>query len=141
PDGVAGAFSSLYFPAGLAVDASNDLYIADWQNYLIRKVVFTDGPVVRPGGVVNAASLASPPNAFAPGSLISIAGFGLTSASGETSVEVNEISIPLVSVSADAIQAQLPVELGAGQATLIIRNKRGASRKEIITIEPAAPGI
>src|SRR6185295_18733676 len=40
PDNVAGTSSALNNPSALAIDANNDLYLIDWQNYLIRKVTF-----------------------------------------------------------------------------------------------------
>ena len=153
PDGVASDTSSLNSPAGLAVDANNDLYIVDWQNYLIRQVVFTSGPVLTPGGVVNAASMAPPPAPVAPGSLISISGYNLASATASssdsppplalagTSVQVNGNSIGLVSVSANQIAAQLPFDLAPGTATLVVTSGGTSSRQTIIDVAGAAPGI
>ena len=153
PDGVPSDTSSLNSPAGLAIDANNDLYIVDWQNYLIRQVVFTSGPVLTPGGTVNAASLAPPPAPLAPGSLISISGFNLAPSSASssdsplplmlagTSVLVNSAAIPLASVSPDLIQAQLPYELAPGPASLTVVNGDTPSRPSQIHVAPAAPGI
>jgi uncharacterized protein (TIGR03437 family) len=122
-------------PAGLAVDGNGDLYIADWQNYLIKKLVFSLVPVVATGGIVNAASFDP---AVAPGSLFSIFGLNLGSA---TSVAVNGVKAPVYFVSDQQINAQLPVELTAGSPTLSVANSTGTSNFVSVNVVPAAPGI
>src|SRR5450432_1359347 len=64
PDGVAATSSALNFPSAVAIDGNNDLYIVDWQNYLIRKITF---PAISSGGIVNGASFTAP---VSPGSII-----------------------------------------------------------------------
>ena len=41
PDNVPATGSSLNSPVAVALDSNGDLYIADWQNFLIRKVSFS----------------------------------------------------------------------------------------------------
>lgn len=150
PDGVPATSSDLNFPAGLALDSSNDLYIVDWQNYLIRKVSFPSRPVVNAGGIVNGASFVSP---VAPGSLFSIFGSNLTVSTAtaatapwagqlaDVSVKVNGVNIPLNFVSPRQINAQLPFETAAGDATLLVTNSAGASDPVAFKVAPAAVGI
>jgi uncharacterized protein (TIGR03437 family) len=150
PDGVPATSSDLNFPAGLALDSNDDLYIVDWQNYLIRKVSFASKPVVNAGGIVNGASFVSP---TAPGSLFSIFGSNLTVSTAtaatapwagkleDVSVKVNGVNIPLNFVSPHQINAQLPFETTAGDATLSVTNSAGAGDPVTFKVAPAAVGI
>ncbi len=54
-DGGLATAANLYYPAGLALDASGNLYIADTYNYAIRRVSATDGKISTVAG-----SLAQP---------------------------------------------------------------------------------
>jgi uncharacterized protein (TIGR03437 family) len=150
PDGIIATSSDLNFPAGLALDSNDDLYIVDWQNYLIRKVSFPSRAVVSAGGIVNGASFVSP---VAPGSLFSVFGSNLTVSTAtaatapwagqlaDVSVNVNGVNIPLNFVSPHQINAQLPFETAAGDATLSVTNSAGASDPATFKVAPAAVGI
>ena len=150
PDGVPATSSDLNFPAGLALDSNDDLYIVDWQNYLIRKVSFGAKPVVNAGGNVNGASFVTP---VAPGSLFSIFGQNLASSTvtastapwpatlGDVSVKVNGVNIPLYFVSSQQINAQLPFETTPGDATISVTNSFGTSDPVTLKAAPAAVGI
>jgi uncharacterized protein (TIGR03437 family) len=121
-------------------------------------------PVLMPGGVVNAASNAGPGepgHAVAPGSLISIYGRFLAaiteSASSiplpirlsDATVKVNDTAIPLLFVSPDQINAQLPwdalayVPPGTTEATvtLIVERPFLPSERIPVRIAPVSPGI
>jgi uncharacterized protein (TIGR03437 family) len=88
----------------------------------------------------------------APGGLIQVAGVGLApapaaakglplpSALGDACVTVNEVALPLFSVSSSAIMAQLPF-VPAGAATVIVRSPGGISAAYPFTILGAAPAI
>jgi uncharacterized protein (TIGR03437 family) len=147
PDGVAATSSALNYPSAMALDGNNDLYIVDWQNYLIRKVSF---PAISGGGIVNGASFTAP---VSPGSIISIFGTNLapstagsngapllTSLSGVT-VEVNGAPVPLYVVTPGQINAQLPYEVAAGAAALVVATDSGRSAPAAFTVSSAAPGI
>ena len=154
PDGVAAPSSALNFPSAVALDANNDLYIVDWQNYLIRKVTFSaissGGIVISSGGIVNGASFTAP---VSPGSIISIFGTNLapsTAASNGApllnslsgvSVEVNGAPVPLYVVTAGQINAQLPYGTAAGTAALVVATDSGRSAPANFTVASAAPGI
>jgi uncharacterized protein (TIGR03437 family) len=130
PDNIPATESSLNFPAGLAIDAKGDLYIADWQNYLIRKVSFGTSRAA----ISNAASFAR--TALAPGTIITVSGTNL----GD-SVEVNAKAIPLLFVSPEQINAQLPFDLPTGRATLTLRNANGVLVSETFEVSPSSPGV
>ena len=150
PDGVIATSSSLNSPAGIALDSNDDLYIVDWQNYLIRKVSFDGRPAVATNGVVNAASFTP---AAAPGSLISIFGSNLASSTasassapwptklGDTTVQVNGTNIPLYFVSPQQINAQLPFEVAAGTAILTVAAAAGSSDPAPLDLTPTSVGI
>jgi len=153
PDNVVATASSLYYPAGVAVDSTGtNVYIADWQNYLIRKVTITNGPVVG-SPIVNAASFAPYPVPVASGALIAISGANLTqqqpvlagalwpgTLAGAT-VNVNGSPIPLYYVSAAQINAQLPYGLPDGPAALTVTTPAGTSAPQPLIIGDASPGI
>lgn len=152
-DGIPATQSPLNYPSSVAVDNNGDVLIVDWQNYLIRKVSFAVRPAVSPGGVVNAASFLPAPVPLAPGALISIFGInfagGLTQASelplpvemAGTSVTVNGTRMPLVFISPNQINAQLPYDLREGEAKIRVTTAEGASSEETVNIGAAAPGI
>ena len=113
-------------------------------------------PAITPGGVVNAASFQSAPdNVAAPGALVSIFGTALTTGTtwsagatplpqklAGTSVLLNGAPIPLLYVSPQQINAQLPFEAAPAAALeLVISAVNRASRPEPIRVEAAAPGI
>ncbi len=99
--------------------------------------------------VVNAASLTSE---LAPGSLISVMGTNLSptniatsaiplpTAIGESCLVVNGSAIPMLFVSPEQINAQLPLHL-SGKATMTLYTPGGASDDYFVQIQPVAPGI
>jgi uncharacterized protein (TIGR03437 family) len=148
-ENVAARSSGLNTPAGLAIAPNGDLYIADWQNYLIRKVSFSTGPVI--SRILNGASFAS--GGLAPGTIITIAGALLASSTrapsavpfptrmDDVTVEVNGTAVPLFYVAPDQINAQLPHDLAPGTATLRVRNATGVSVEETFQVAASSPGI
>lgn len=152
-EGIPALQSPLNFPSSVALDSNGDLLIADWQNYLIRKVSFAVRPAISPGGVVNAASFLPAPVPIAPGTLISVFGISFSSSLVQasqlplptqmagTSVLVNGRRMPLVFVSPNQINAQLPYDVPEGEAKISVTSSEGASAEETINIAAAAPGI
>ncbi len=115
--------------------------------------VFTIGapvPVTSTAAIVNAAS--SLP-AIAPGSLISIYGVNLASATAAapslplptalngTSVSINGIDAPLLFASAGQINAQVPFEVQPGSATLQIQVGTLQGAPVAFKVQPIAPGV
>ena len=148
--GVASTSLTLSANPGTNTVTATEAGISGWQ------VVFsTTGMAAAPGisvaGVANSASFTQ---SFSPGMLLSVFGTGLssgspqtfgpaplplTSASG-TSVTINGIAASLLYVSATQINLQIPYELAAGTANLVVR-RGGQSASIGFTIQAAAPGI
>jgi uncharacterized protein (TIGR03437 family) len=101
--------------------------------------------------IVNAGSYS--PDAVSPGSLISLFGSSLaaitTSAPviplplsvADTSVTINGLPAPLLFESPGQINAQVPWEIPAGPATVVVRSRGASSPPMKITVQPAAPGL
>jgi uncharacterized protein (TIGR03437 family) len=102
--------------------------------------------------VVNGASFQ--PQMVAPGSLFTIFGTGLSTQTasaqtlplpitlGQTQLLVNGTPVPLVYVSSEQINAQMPTGVPTGQAVaLTVTNEGSASNTVTLNIPSAAPGI
>jgi uncharacterized protein (TIGR03437 family) len=99
--------------------------------------------------VVNAADGTTP---VAPGGLISVYGqqmspvniatqeIPLPTALGESCLTVNGVAVPMLFVSAQQINGQLPTNVD-GSATMILRTPGGISDSFYFSILPAAPSI
>jgi len=122
----------------------------------LGQVVFSATGVAAASGisVTSIGNAASFTRAFAPGMLMSVFGTGLssgspqtvsaaplpvTSASG-TSVTINGIAAPLLYVSATQINLQIPYEVAAGNALLVVKSG-GQTASVSLAIEAAGPGI
>ncbi len=151
PDNVPATESALRFPNSIAIHPSGDLLIADWQNFRIRRVTFGARPAIAAGGIVNGASFA--PGPVAPGALISLFGANfapslqqaaslpLPRELGSFRVSSAGRSWPLVFVSPNQINAQVPYDVPPGPLAVTVSTAAGDSAAETITIAPAAPGI
>jgi adhesin/invasin len=108
------------------------------------------GPQFNSSNVVNAASFQ--PGPMAPGSLFTIFGSGLASASstahaapglptsmGGVSMTIGGIPVPLEFVSSGQINAQVPFEVGMGTQTLVLTSN-GISTTVQVTTAPVGPG-
>ncbi len=108
-------------------------------------------PVVEPGGVVDAASFMAP---VVPGSLISIFGANLATGAqpatviplpfklGSVSVSFNGIAAPLLYVSPQQINAQLPWEVPvAGPVTVTVTNGAFSSAPQSVQVGAFAPRL
>jgi adhesin/invasin len=90
---------------------------------------------------------------IAPGSLITIYGSNLASGSGVgsttplptelfgASVTINGTPVPLLFASSGQINAQVPFEIPAGPATLVVRSGREMSAPKPFDVRAAAPGV
>ncbi len=149
-DGGPGTAGQLNFPAGLALDPAGNLYIADWQNFRVRKLSFS--PFVT--AVTNGASFApADVVGIAPGSWISIFGSALAGAEAvaseiplprtlsSTTVKINGTPIPLGYVSPAQINAQAPVDLPPGLATLVVTSGSTDTAAGQVLVAAAGPGI
>lgn len=115
----------------------------------------TTTPAIIPGGILNAAGLASEPsNVAAPGGLVTIFGRNLANttatASGVplprefngTGVLVGNVFAPLLFISPTQINAQIPLEVPPGSSVNVVVWVSGRpSAPEPLFVEGAAPGI
>lgn len=116
-------------------------------------VVFGELSAAAPAVTAVTDAAAFSPDAIAPGSLISIFGSGLAqganSASatplplslGDVSVTMNGIVAPVLYVSPGQINAQVPNEVAAGPASLVVRAYGTLSPPKTITVKAAAPAL
>src|ERR1700722_14223442 len=134
-DGFIGTPSKRGFPAGVVVDSSNDVYIADSVNNVIRELT-PYPPTVSSGGVLTASAFGAFNN-VAPGSWIEIygsdlsfsnrswttadfTGGGLTAPTTLDGVTVTIGGQPayIDYISANQIDAQVPYNVAPGQQQL-----------------------
>lgn len=151
-DGGVGA-ATVGTPVALVSDGRN-LFVADTENR--RILVFSAGDIeLSESDIVNSATLT--PTALAPGTLVTIhaAGAASDSETAETKeneplptklagveVYLNGAALPLLSVSPQEIQAQLPFDLGSGSSgSLYLRSTTLVSSAAAVRFVPAAPGI
>ncbi len=145
-------------PSALASDGTN-LFVADTENR--RILVFSTGDMdLSENDIVNSATLL--PSALAPGTLVTIHAAGAANdseAADSTSdgplptqlagvqVYLNGAPLPLVSVSPDEIQAQIPYDLSAGNSgSLYLRSLRDGgtvlmSSAAAVHFASVSPGI
>ena len=118
--------------------------------------VFAQAPLVFEGGVVNGASFRpsdAPRGAVAQGSIISIFGSNLASATGNadsvplpiqiiaTRVTIGGRAAPLFFVSAGQINAQLPWNTPTGTVQLTVKTPQGISTPVNVSVVETAPGL
>ena len=145
-------------PTALVSDG-NDLFVADSLYH--RILIFTAGDTpLRNSGVVNSATMVS--GLLAPGTLINISGRELSNVTesapeasaealpetlGGVEVYLDGQRLPLLSISPEAVRAQLPYETGDLQAgSLYVRTQRGDGTVAItnavaVKLSAAAPGL
>ncbi len=108
-------------------------------------------PFVEPGGVVDAATFTAP---VVPGSLVSIFGTNLAAAPafagtiplpptlGGVTVSFNGMAAPLLFVSSQQINAQLPWEIPAtGPVSVVVTNGSVSSAAQAVQIGAYSPGL
>ena len=140
----------LFFPRGIVVDGSGNVYISDTDNYIVR-LLKPVTPAIATGGVVNAASFTAH---VSPGALASIFGSNFTGAGldaiaslplpaslGGVSVLVNGVAARVLYASSDQINFQIPWETKTGSATVAVSVNGLASAQVNVTVEAAAPGL
>ncbi|HUS06608.1 MAG TPA: hypothetical protein VMZ52_09945 [Bryobacteraceae bacterium] len=110
-------------------------------------------PVIASGGVRNAAGGAAEAGGVAPGSLISIYGGSLASryevgpvnpmaqSVGDVAVQLNNRYLPIIFVSPDQINAQLPSDLEPGSYTLTVKAAGLPEVSAPVTVVRNAPGL
>jgi uncharacterized protein (TIGR03437 family) len=149
-DGGPATGALLYFPHGIVVDASGNVYFSDTGNNIVRELTPVT-PAISAGGVVNAASFTAQ---LSPGALASVFGSNFTGTGldasaqlplpfslGGVSVLVNGKAAPVLYVNSNQINFQIPWETEPGSATVAVSVNGLASSTVKITVLAAAPGL
>lgn len=136
---------------GDATGTANQISVPMSASRVVRALL-EKVPYVEPAGVRNAAG-ETPEPGVAPGSLISIYGGSLAreyeagtsnplpQTLGGVVVQVEDRLLPMVFVSPDQINAQLPSDLAPGRYTLTVRGEGAADIAASFEIVRNAPGI
>jgi uncharacterized protein (TIGR03437 family) len=149
-DGGPATQALLFFPRGIVVDPSGNVYIADTDNYIVRELKPVT-PAIAKGGVVNAASFTAQ---VSPGALASIFGSNFTGTGldaiaslplptslGGVSVMVNGVAAHVLYANSDQINFQIPWETKTGSATVAVSVNGLPSSQVNVTVQAAAPGL
>jgi uncharacterized protein (TIGR03437 family) len=147
-DGGPATSAQLYSPKGLFIDHSNNVYIADTGNNVIR-LLQPSYPTILSGGIGNAFSYKTQvsPGAWA---VAYGTGFGTAtltpnapypSSAGVVSVMVNGLAAPLYYVSPTQIDFQVPWETGLGPASITVNVNGGPSNTASVQVVSAGPGL
>lgn len=126
-----------------SIETDSDTAVASFAQYQVSQ----------PSAAI--VNLGSYTTNVAPGGLITIFGSGFTSGApqqatgapwptqqlGGVTVKVNGSPIPLYYVASGQIDAQLPVNLAAGTAQMVVEAGSGSTGTINFTVSPAAPGV
>jgi uncharacterized protein (TIGR03437 family) len=150
-DGGPALSATMSFPHGVAVDASGNVYISDTGNDVIRLLKAVTPSILTTGGVLNAASFAAQ---VSPGALATLFGknFIGTGESGAASVplppsfagvsvSVDGRAAPVLFISTDQINFQIPWETATGSATITVSSSGIKTAAVTVTVVAAAPGL
>ncbi|MFN7929481.1 MAG: SBBP repeat-containing protein [Blastocatellia bacterium] len=154
-DGMAATLARLNLPSGITLDRAGNLYIADYYNFRLRKLVPNAQAAPR---ATNVPATHYQGTTLAPESLVSA--FGQNLAPGTDAAqslplpailqgtrvwvrdsEGYEHPAPLLFVSPTQINYQLPKEVKVGSAQIIIENEQGRRAAGVITVQPLSAGI
>ncbi len=160
-DGGLATAAQLNFPAGLSIDSSGNIYIADNGNNVIRQYlppVATLGalPAINSGGVIGASSFGAFP-AIAPGSWIEIYGTNLAAGTANwptpfptgiaptaldgTTVSIGGIDAFIDYVSPQQVNAQVPAGVGGGPQQVVVSTAAGQSVAYSVTVNGTEAGL
>jgi uncharacterized protein (TIGR03437 family) len=140
--------AALYFPRDVSVDSSGNLYIADTVNNVIRMLT-PQAPAIFASGVVNAARFRAE---IGPGELASIFGTSfadqnagasspVTNTLGGVSVTVNGKAAPILYVTPNQINFQVPWETAGTSASVVVTVNGRVSAALNVPVQTAAPGL
>ncbi|MGH7185743.1 MAG: hypothetical protein ACREIB_05640, partial [Pseudomonadota bacterium] len=153
-DGGDPKLAQLAAPYDIVLDGAGTLYIADWGNWLIRKLQLTAG--IRTVAGVSAASFLGA--SLAPESIVAAFGTNLSSSVqaanavplptslNSTSVRVRDAAgverlAPLFFVAPTQVNLQVPLGTSVGTATLTITATDGSVSTGLLPIASIAPGV
>jgi uncharacterized protein (TIGR03437 family) len=147
-DGGPAINATMYFPHRAIPDGSGNIYIADTENCVIRKLSIS-APTIMTNGVVNGASFTP---SISPGALATIYGSNLATSTGsestplpmqlaEATVSVNGKLAPILYASPTQINFQVPWETAVGSASVVVTVDGTASNTATVPVTATAPGI
>jgi trimeric autotransporter adhesin len=154
-DGGAATFAQLNTPAGVAVDTSGNVYVADSSNNAIRKLQPMAGGLSI-GSIASSAS--GQANLIAPGELVTLYGSGMGPAAGVsatlnsvglygttlsgTTVYFNGAAAPVLYTSATQVNVVVPFEVNPNSPAQVVVNYQGQiSQTLTVPTTAAAPGV
>lgn len=158
-DGGPATSAQLFFPVGLAIDSSGNIYVSDNQNNVVRKLTPVAGslPVISASSIVTAAAFGGS-TSIAPGSWIEIYGSNLATntrswSSGDfkgnaapTSLDGTTVAIGgqlayVDYINPQQVNVQVPSTVAAGQQTIVVGTAAGLSAPVTITVNATQPGL
>ena len=134
-DGGLAAAAQMNRPAGLAVDASGNVFVADSANNAVR-VLAPVSAAIQVAAVTNAASnLAGP---VAPGELVVLYGTGLGAVQ---SVLFNGTPGPLLYATVGQVGAEVPYGVTGGTVKVVAQSAGTSSAPVSVALAATAPGL
>ena len=149
-------------PAGIFIDSSNNMYVADNNNQVIRQFpisLSTGGakPAISSGGVITAGNFGAFA-AISPGSWIEIYGSNLgadtrtwgnsdfTGSNAPTSLDGTTVTIGGINAYVDfvsplQVNAQVPAGIGTGPQPVIVSTASGSSAASTVQVNLTEPGL
>jgi uncharacterized protein (TIGR03437 family) len=155
-DGGTGVGARISNPAGLAVDGTGHLYIADAGNAVIR-LLTPQAPSITAGRIQSASDFGAFQTA-APGSWIEIYGTNLsvdarswatsdfTGSAAPTSLDGTGVTIGgqpafVYYISGSQVNAQVPANAAAGSQPVVVKTPYGSSAAGSMNIAATQPGL
>jgi uncharacterized protein (TIGR03437 family) len=156
-----GLQAAVNFPAGLSLDTSGNLIIADTDNSVVRKFVpggsSGSKPVISAGGVITASQFGGF-STIAPGAWIEIYGSNLASTTtdwsnsfqginapttlGGTTVTIGGLNTYIEYVSPGQVNVQAPLSaLNPGTQQMVVSTAAGQSANYSVNVANTAPGL
>ena len=155
-DNGAATNAQIYEPIGMAVDASGNVYVADFGNNAIRELTPT-APSISSGGIISAGAFGAF-SAAAPGSWIEIYGTNLavsrrqwatadfSGSTAPTSLDKTSVTIGgqpafVDYISGGQINVQVPSNVQTGSQPVVVKNPAGSSNSYNLTVNATEPGL
>ncbi len=157
-DGGPATNASLFFPTGVMLDGSGNVYVTDNQNEAVRKLIVVPGaPSIQPGGIITATDFGGAPDAT-PGTWLEIYGSNLASTTrGWTQADFHGDNAPtslngtyvtidgapayVAYISPSQVNVQVPLGLTTNPATVTVMTGAGTSAPYEVTLNLTQPGL